>query len=167
MQPRAADKLIVRPCRGFSLTELVFVCLIIGILTAIAVPRLSRSTATAQDSALTADLALLRSAIENYTSDHKGAVPSFANFTADLTQYTDAAGNVSTTKTATAIYGPYIAAIPTLPASSKQGGNQVASPSTNNKNSGKYGWIYDETTGGVVPNTMNETDATGKLYSSY
>src|SRR5689334_5123268 len=122
MSSRAASTSPSSRRRGFSLTEVIIVCLILGILTAIAVPRLSRSSAGAQDSALVSDLALLRSAIENYTSDHKGAFPAYANFTTAMTQYTDAAGNGSATKTSTAIYGPYIAAIPPQPAGSKKGG---------------------------------------------
>jgi prepilin-type N-terminal cleavage/methylation domain-containing protein len=153
--------------RGFSLLEVVFACLIIGILTAIAIPRLSRSSAGAQDAALSSDLALLRSAIENYASDHNGAFPPCANFATALTRYSDAAGNLSATKTSTAIYGPYIAAIPALPASSKKGGVEVCNSSTNNSNSARYGWIYDETTGAIVANSMSDKDATGKLYNAY
>jgi prepilin-type N-terminal cleavage/methylation domain-containing protein len=167
MSSRAAAISSTPHRRAFSLTEVIFVCLIIGILTAIAIPRLSRSSAGAQDSALSSDLAILRTAIENYSSDHKGAFPPFANFAAAMTQYTDPAGNVSSTRTSTAIYGPYIPAIPALPASSKKGGAELASPGMNDRNSGRYGWIYDETTGAIAPNTMNEQDATGKLYASY
>jgi prepilin-type N-terminal cleavage/methylation domain-containing protein len=150
--------------RGFNLTELVIACTIIGVLAAIVVPRVGYSTRTGGDTALTAHLAIFRTALDNYASDHNGAFPTAANFVNAMTQYSDAAGNISATRTATAIYGPYLSAIPALPIGRKKGGDLV---SGSYQNSGKYGWIYSEATGTILPNTSDETDAAGKLYSSY
>src|SRR5918993_360471 len=81
--------------RGFSLIELVIVVVIIGIIAAIAIPRMSRGTAGAGDSALSGNLNVLRSAIELFATEHGGKFPgdgtSATPATAEdaLTKYTD------------------------------------------------------------------------------
>src|SRR5437764_14637069 len=92
-----------RPGRGFSLIELVIVVVIIGIIAAIAIPRLSRGSAGAADAALSGNLAVLRNAIDLYATEHGGSYPALATITTQLTQYTDATGTTSATKTATCI----------------------------------------------------------------
>ena len=52
--------------KGFSLIELLIVVVIIGIIAAIAIPRMSRGSAGAANSALSGNLAVLRSAIDLY-----------------------------------------------------------------------------------------------------
>jgi prepilin-type N-terminal cleavage/methylation domain-containing protein len=105
-----------KPRRGFSLIELVIVVVIIGIIAAIAIPRMSRGTAGAGDSALGGNLNVLRNAIELYASEHGSKFPTGATG-ADveklLTQYSDESGtDVGATKTAARIYGPYLRKIP-------------------------------------------------------
>src|SRR5205814_10043128 len=101
--------------KGFSLIELVIVVVIIGIIAAIAIPRLSRGSAGAADSALSGNLAVLRSAIDLYATEHGGAYPSVGTFDSQLTLYTDSSGSFSATKSATMMYGPYLRKIPPLP----------------------------------------------------
>src|SRR5688500_621339 len=101
--------------RGFSLIELVIVVVIIGIIAAIAIPRLSRGAAGAADSAIAGNLSVLRNAIDLYATEHGGTYPALATFEAQLTQFSDASGTTSATKTATAIYGPYLRKVPPLP----------------------------------------------------
>src|SRR5207249_11695047 len=100
---------------GFSLIELVIVVVIIGIIAAIAIPRLSRGSAGAADSALSGNLAVLRSAIDLYSTEHGGTFPALATFEDQLTKYTDGNGGVSTTKDSSHLYGPYIRKLPLLP----------------------------------------------------
>src|ERR1051325_10386837 len=83
---------------GFSLIELVIVVVIIGIIAAIAIPRLSRGSAGAADSALSGNLAVLRSAIDLYSTEHGGTYPAVATFEDQLSKYTDASGGVATAK---------------------------------------------------------------------
>jgi prepilin-type N-terminal cleavage/methylation domain-containing protein len=147
--------------RGFSLVELVVVVMVVGILAAIAIPRLSRGSAGAADSALTADLAMLRTAIENYATDHRGQFPTAANFSHQVRLYTDLAGNVSAARTSTAMYGTYLGAIPAAPVGGRKGGSQVAAA-----DGPDVGWIYNESTGAIRVNATT-ADATGKAYSSY
>ena len=49
---------------GFSLIELVIVIVILAVISAIALPRISRGAKGADESALSQNLAILRSAVE-------------------------------------------------------------------------------------------------------
>ena len=155
--------------RGFSLIELVIVVVIIGIIAAIAIPRMSRGTAGAGDSALGGNLNVLRNAIELYATEHGGKFPTGTNIVAQLTQYTDDAGTPSATKTATAIYGPYLRKIPPITVGKIKGdssknnliGTALSDPPTT-------GWVYTESTGEIKPNLpAGDKDQNDKLYSDY
>lgn len=151
----------IRSRRGFSLIELVIVVLILGIIAAIAVPRMSRGAKGAQESSVAADLAILRNAIDLYHTEH-GEFPADTTIVNQLTQYTDAAGAVSATTSATHIYGPYLRAVPALQVGAEKGnktiGGSVAVGTA---------WVYDEDNGTIVANTLLEEDAAGKLFTSY
>lgn len=151
--------------KGFSLIELVIVIVIIGVLAAIAIPRLSRGASGAGDSALQGNLKILRTAIDLYATEHGGAFPSAANIVDQLTKFTDENGNVSATRTGAFIYGPYLRSIPPLPVGTRKGstGIDIAANATE----AGVGWIYDPATGTIRANTTTETDARGTLYSSY
>jgi len=153
-----------RRSAGFSLIELVIVVVIIGIIGAIAIPRLSRGAAGAADSALVGDLAVMRNAIDLYATEHGGTYPTLANIEAQLTQYTDASGATSATKTATHIYGPYIRKIPSLTVGAEVG----ESAFTASRGDADCGWVYDAATGDITANTSAlEKDAAGTAYSDY
>ena len=150
--------------RAFSMIELVIVVVIIGIIGAIAIPRMSRGAGGAADSALVADLAVLRNAIDLYEAEHGGDYPSFADFENQLTQFTDAVGDAQATKDATHIYGPYLRAVPSLPVGSNKG--QTAFVATQGGTTA--GWVYDDTTGTVSANLPGgETDDSGTAYNTY
>ncbi|MGD9789846.1 MAG: prepilin-type N-terminal cleavage/methylation domain-containing protein [Phycisphaerales bacterium] len=152
----------MRRLNGFSMIELVIVVVIIGIIAAIAVPRMSRGAAGAAESSLTANLNVLRSALDLYATEHGGAYPTAANVVGALTTYTDDTGAVSATKTGAYIYGPYVRAIPVLPVGAKKGANGIAAA-----DAAGIGWIYVDTTGKISANTTTETDAKGTLFSAY
>lgn len=103
---------------AFTLVELLIVVIILAILAAVVIPQFAASTDDAKVAALDTTLANMRSALDLYYQQH-GEYPSALTdgtnaadgtpaFLAQLTQYTDGAGDVSTTKDATHIYGPYL-----------------------------------------------------------
>ncbi|MGB0768764.1 MAG: type II secretion system protein [Phycisphaeraceae bacterium] len=147
---------------GFSLIELVIVVVIIGIIGAIAIPRLSRGAEGAADSALAGDLAVMRNAIDLYATEHTGTYPTLTDIEDQLTQYTDASGDTSETKTTTHIYGPYIRKIPNLKVGDEAGGNAFGASATDG-----VAWVYNENTGTITPNTGTDEDASGTLYTDY
>jgi len=152
--------------RAFSLIELIIVVVIIGIIAAIAIPRLSRGTAGAADSALIGDLAVLRSALDLYETEHTGSVPTLANYVAAMTQYTDIGGTTNATKSGAFIYGPYLRAIPPLPVGTAKGETVVKVPPADGV--AGAGWVYDAATSTIIANcAAGETDDSGKPYISY
>ena len=150
-----------RRSRGFSLVELVIVVVIIGLLAAIAIPRFSRGAAGATDSALAGDLAVLRNALEMYAAEHAGTYPAAATFSAQLTTYSDSAGNTNASKTAVYKFGPYLHAVPTLKAGDYAGNSGVAAttgaPSAESSTAG-VGWLYDATAGQIWANEADYFD---------
>ena len=159
---------------GFSLIELVIVVVIIGIIAAIAIPRMSRGTAGAADSAVSGNLNVLRSAIELYATEHGGKFPGelgTATPEDQLTLFTDDAGGTSPTKTATAIYGPYLRKVPPVSVGSLKNNQalnaKLAATTTDTVELVPTGgWLYNESTGTIKANT-SESDQNGKAYSNY
>jgi prepilin-type N-terminal cleavage/methylation domain-containing protein len=154
---------------GFSLIELVIVVVIIGVIAAIAIPRLSRGAAGAADSAVAGNLAVLRSAIDLYATEHNGTYPALATFETQLTQYTDASGGTSATKTATHIYGPYLRKVPPLPVgpAGYKGATTVVDGSSGTPGTAAGAWFYNATSGEIRANLVDaQTDGT-KAYNLY
>lgn len=75
---------------GFTLPEVLIVVLIIGLLSAVAAPKLMDNTTDARESNLRRTLAVVRNAIELYRSENgafPGADGSPATFKSDLAPY--------------------------------------------------------------------------------
>jgi len=158
-----------RKKRGFSLLELVIVVVIIGIIAAIAIPRMSRGTAGASDSAVAGDLAVVRNGLDLFAAEHAGKFPTLAKIENQLTQYTD--GTITAapvaTKDATHIYGPYLRQVPPLPVGANKGKTTftATAPAAAVADAG---WYYNETSGEIQANcTDAETDDSGKKYNEY
>ena len=154
--------------KAFSLIELVIVVVILGIIAAIAIPRIGSGSQSAGESALRANLASLRNAIDWYYGEHKNKYPgevgdgtnaagSELAFSNQLTTYTNASGGFSTEKLATHPYGPYIrGGIPTLPVGTNKGVatvdvQAITTPLAVNV-AGGDGWIYSTGTGQIIGN---------------
>lgn len=116
---------------GFTLVELLIVVIILAILAAIVIPQFSGATLDAQESALDANLAAMRSAMELYRIQHNGypgataasgagaiactgtvsagAINTAQAWADHLLMASDAAGHTcSLSDTVTYKYGPYI-----------------------------------------------------------
>lgn len=74
----------MRKHAGFTLIELVVVVMILGILAAVAAPKLLNTSKTAADNGLKQTLGVVRDAIERYAAEHGGSLPGDAATEADL-----------------------------------------------------------------------------------
>ncbi len=77
--------------KGFTLIELLLVVVILGLLAAVAIPRLAASASDAKKNTCKANIALINSQIELWTiNNNSGVYPADAGeFTANITNNTD------------------------------------------------------------------------------
>jgi general secretion pathway protein G len=77
--------------KGFTLIELVVVVMILGILAAVAAPKLLNTSGTATDNGVRQTISVLRDAIERFAAQNGGVLPGAdgveATFKSDLTTY--------------------------------------------------------------------------------
>ena len=152
--------------RGFSLIELVIVVVILGLISAMAIPRMTRGAGNAGRATLKGDLAVLRGAIELYRAEHEGGFPSATTIASQLTSFTKIDGTDPQTTADVAagrVYGPYMSKIPPLPVGAKKGktGIDTADGAT-------VGWIYTAASGTIAANCAGtELDQDGVAYNTY
>jgi len=136
---------------AFSLIELVIVVVIIGVLSAIAIPRMSRGSEGAAASALAHDLAVVNKALEMYAAEHRGAYPSEADVARQLTQPTYADGSAPDATPTQVVYGPYLRDAPPAPVGPMKGEKGVATEHANG-----VGWIYDHSNKRITVNLAGQ-----------
>lgn len=173
-----------RAARGFTLIELLIVVIIIAILAAIAIPQFSNSSGDAQEAALDANLATMRSAIELYRVQHgnsyptakasagdatctgtgavvgTGAINTEAAFKEQMTTFSNKDGGTCSIAATGYIYGPYMRAVPAEPIKNS---TTVAVTAGNLPSAAAdgSGWIYSNTTGALAMNSQ-VNDRSGK-----
>lgn len=168
--------------RALSIIELIVAVVILGVVAALAIPRLSQGAVNDTKADLRARAAILRTAIELYYDDHgtypgqkaTGAAPAGSPeaFAAQLGRFTDADGVVSDTPGARFCYGPYLRdGTPICPVSTPTPSGQVALiagdalPGFDESATGA-GWIYNYQTGYIAANSPG-IDTRGARYDSY
>lgn len=118
-----------RTSSGFSLVEMVVVVLVLGIIAAVAAPRMFDTTSDAKANSTKLNLTVIRDALELYKSQN-GAYPAASSITTDLKNFlrgTFPAPQVGAGKGSA-----------TVKASAK---DPIDDPT------GADGWIYNEATG--------------------
>lgn len=132
---------------------------IIGMISSMAIPRISKGATGASDASLAGNLVVIRKAINFYAAEHNGDFPgpNAVRFVNHMTNFTDAAGNLSPSRSAIFRYGPYLVRIPPCPVGENAGDDRVLidpanSPPKANPSSGR-GWIYNPVTGEFYANT--------------
>ncbi len=162
---------------SFSLIELVIVVVIIGVIAAIAAPRLSRSAAKTDIRGLKATLANVRNAIERYFAEHgqyPGYDPSSGEpdgdfFVKQLTEYSNAKGEINSKPSSPYIFGPYLRApFPTNPINGLNTVAMMKKPGDAKPAAGSSGWVAVLSNGrfGInasdaeITNTTGETETT-------
>jgi prepilin-type N-terminal cleavage/methylation domain-containing protein len=149
--------------KGFTLVEILIVVIILGILASIIIGLFSNSSRDAGFAALKDNVRTIRSSIQIYLAQH-ASYPSGTTFEAQMTQYTDASGNTSLTKTGSFVYGPYILRMPPLPSGTERGKNAVTSMTYTTG----YGWQYDPSTGAFRANAPDsDVDGDGVKLNTY
>jgi len=167
-----------RGLTGFTLVEILIVVVILGILAAIVIPQFSNASVQARAVTLKDDLRFMRDQNATYKILHDDVASGYDNsdpngnaseatYVAQMTLYTDAAGNTNANQSAVFKFGPYLAKIPNNPINNKNTilivQNGAALP---NAASDTYGWIYKPQTQTFLSDAAG-SDENGANYFSY
>ena len=133
---------------AFTLVELVMVVMILGIISAVAAPKVAGVGSGSKEVALRTDLGLLRDAVNLYSAVNAGALPGDAGTETDLK----------------ADLAPFLRKFPTnaVKGSAVVAMQTAGVPMTGTVN-GSVGWRYDNKTGQLIANS-NGTSSDGTRY---
>jgi len=154
----------------------MIVVTIIGILAAIAVPKLANASQVARENSLKDDLRQLRTQIGVYRSQHQNVCPGYpggdtaqtptsAALADQLMKSSDMQGATSDTHSAQFQWGPYVLGIPENPVNGMATWKFLG-PGEAFTADGTTGWLYQPSTGLVKANVVG-TDSTGKVFVEY
>ncbi len=150
---------------------------ILGILAAIVIPQFSNASHMARENTLKDDLRYLRTQITVYKAQHRDvppgypgnvmtATPTESDFLAQMIQFSDEQGNLSTSPSSTLKYGTYLMKMPPNPLSGLATVTVIANNSAMPAVDDSTGWIYKPQTGEIIANTSG-ADRDGTSYASY
>jgi len=142
---------------AFTLIEVLIVVIIMAVLAATIIPQFSSSTKDAKESSLKFNLHTMRAQIQRYKFDHNGEAPEASKFEAQMTKYSKADGSTSDTASTDFPFGPYLQELPTNAFNGKKGVTTCTGKPTA-ETSGDFGWLYDDATGQIYPNSSGYFD---------
>jgi general secretion pathway protein G len=190
-----SNRILGKAQSGFTLVELLIVAIILAILAAIVVPQFASTTNDAEEAALRANLAAIRTSVDLYRQQHgeypslsastggtctggtagSGAAESADALAEQLTRYTNSSGqSCSLTVGGSFPYGPYLKE-DGLPANPITGSAAVAIVGAADSGAGDLemaadgadlGWKYDVVSGKFIANDSG-TDSKGVRYDTY
>jgi len=155
---------------------------IIGIIAAIAVPRISAGALRSDESALVADLTTLRSAIDRYAAEHQGVFPgartdgiggatnSETALLNQLLKYSNSPGGASSSPGSAHPLGPYLRRMPPLPVGANKNMTAIAIDTLNDPPVvvvGLYGWVYNPSVGEIIANSDDANRDNSRAYDEY
>ena len=121
--------------KGFTFVEIIIAVVILAVLAALVVPRLTRASVDPDLAALAATLQMVRTQLQYYKLQHNDTFPSLADWQQQMLSKTKPSGIC----TPRGSCGPYLLQIPVNPLD----GSRNVSP----RQDGSGGWTYDQTTG--------------------
>ena len=139
--------------RGFTLVELVVVIMILGILAAVAVPKLISTTGSATDNGLKQTLSVLRDAVDYYSSQNGGKLP----------------GADGTEATFKADIAPYIRGglVPKSPIGTKTDTVKVVTSAGAMTGDNSTGWSFNNKDGGLIANSSALSNDGATTYDKF
>lgn len=159
----------MKRARAFTLIEVMIVVVLLGVLAAIVIPGIARSSTTARQTVLASNLGLLRRFVLLYKSHHLEVAPGYPNgdtsaspsdavFDDQGTLASNRSGQTATPGTPGYPFGPYLSRIPTNPFNRKDTVQMLAPgdafPAAADDS---HGWIFKPSTGEIRPdNTGND-----------
>lgn len=158
---------MLRARSAFTLVEILIVVIILGILAAIVIPNVTDVITISHETNLKENLSKIRVQLEVYRNQHNG-LPTVATFPDQMTEYTNAAGQVNGIRTSEYRFGPYLEQMPPNPISSNRAVRAAAAADRFPPGDADGGWWYNETTGAFYADLLDQhVDRQGNQYNRY
>ncbi|MDP6044478.1 MAG: type II secretion system protein [Phycisphaerae bacterium] len=127
--------------KGFTLVEILWVIMFLGLLAAIVVPQFADATSDAKMSNLMKNLQQVRSQLQLYQLEHNGVYPT--DISPQLTSRTNQDGTINPV----GVFGPYLKFFPD--------NRYIDDPAKSDATGGAAGdgWKYDSTSGEFTANS--------------
>lgn len=140
---------------GFAPIEVLVAVVVVVVLATVVLPEFSVSNGDIRLSALKFNLHTVQSQIDAYRDDHRGRSPALATFMSQMTNKTDAHGTIG--QGSAFRYGPYLQGPgginPFNGSNSLKATTATMDTHARTAVDGSTGWLYNEATGDLFPNT--------------